>query len=42
MKHAPEAYIVEDGEAIAPHMSGEADREAAARVEAARKEMKQG
>ncbi len=41
MKHAPEAYIVEDGEAIARQMSGEADREAAARVEAARKEMKQ-
>ncbi len=36
MKHAPEAYIAEDGEAIARHMSGEGDREAAARVEAAR------
>ncbi len=36
MKHAPEAYIAEDGEAIAQHMSGEGDREAAARVEAAR------
>ncbi len=41
MKHAPEAYLVEDGEAIARHMSGEGDREAAARIEAARKKMKQ-
>ena len=41
MKHAPEAYLVEDGEAIARHMSGEGDREAAARVEAARKGMKE-
>ncbi len=36
----PEAYMVEHGEAIARHMTGEADREAAARVEAARKDMK--
>ena len=41
MKHAPEAYLVEDGEAIARHMSGEGDREGAVRAEAARKEMKQ-
>ena len=38
MKHAPEAYLVEDGEAIARHMSGHGDRETAARDEASREE----
>ncbi len=37
---APEVYLAEDGDAIAKHMLGETDREAAARVEAAREEMK--
>ncbi len=40
MKHAPEAYLTEDGDAIARHMSGETDRETVARVAAARKGMK--
>lgn len=40
MKHAPEAYLAEDGDAIARHMSGETDQEAVARVGAARKGMK--
>jgi integrase len=37
MKHAPEAYQDQDASAIAAHMSGATDREAEARVEAARK-----
>ncbi len=40
MKHAPEAYLTEDGEAIARHMAGETDRETPARVAAARKGIK--
>ena len=36
MKHAPEAYLDQDASAIAAHMSGAGDREAEARVEAAR------
>jgi integrase len=40
MAHAPEAYMQEDATAIADHMGGETDKEAAARVEAARKQMR--
>ena len=40
MKHAPEAYLDEDAAAIAAHMTGEGNRETAARVEAARRELK--
>jgi integrase len=40
MKHAPEAYLDADGQAIAAHMAGVGDREAAARAEAARSGMK--
>lgn len=36
---APEVYLAEDGDAIAMHMLGETDREAAACVEAVRKEI---
>jgi hypothetical protein len=37
MKHAPEAYLDQDASAIAAHMAGATDREAEARVDAARK-----
>lgn len=40
MKHAPEAYLQEDAAAIARHMAGKADPEAAARAEAARNGLK--
>lgn len=40
MKHAPEAYLDEDAAAIAGHMMGQGNRETAARVEAARRELK--
>ncbi len=40
MKHAPEAYLQEDAAAIAGHMAGKSDPEAAARAEAARKGLK--
>jgi integrase len=40
MKHAPEAYLDEDAAAIAAHMAGTTDREATARVEAARRGLK--
>ncbi|HVN33302.1 MAG TPA: site-specific integrase [Thermoanaerobaculaceae bacterium] len=36
MKHAPEAYLDEDGALIAAHMNGVGDREADARADAAR------
>jgi integrase len=39
MKHAPEAYLDEDAAAIAAHMTGQG-KETAARVEAARRELK--
>ena len=39
MKHAPEAYLDQDAAAIASHLTG-TDAEAAARVEAARREIK--
>jgi integrase len=41
MKHAPEAYLDQDAAAIAAHMSGETDRETAARAEAARQALRQ-
>jgi hypothetical protein len=40
MKHAPEAYLDEDAAAIAAHMTGQGNRETAARIEAARRELK--
>jgi len=40
MQHAPEAYMDQDAAAIAAHMGGAGDRETAARVEAARRELK--
>lgn len=40
MKHAPEAYLDQDASAIAEHMAGTRDPEAAARVEAARRELR--
>ncbi len=40
MKHAPEAYLDADGQAIAAHMAGITDHEAAARTAAARREIK--
>jgi integrase len=40
MKHAPEAYLDEDAAAIAAHMGGQHNREATARVEAARRQLK--
>ncbi len=40
MQHAPEAYLDQDAAAIAGHMAGKADREAEARAEAARRELK--
>jgi integrase len=40
MKHAPEAYLDADGQAIAAHMAGVGDRETTARAEAARAEIK--
>ena len=40
MQHAPEAYLDQDAAAIAAHMTGITDREAEARVEAARRELK--
>ncbi len=40
MKHAPEAYLQEDAAAIAGHMAGKSDPEAAARAEAARQGLK--
>ncbi len=42
MKHAPEAYLDEDAATIEQHMSGNADREAAARASAARKSLTEG
>ncbi len=36
---ASEVYLAEDGDAIAKHMLGETDGEAAGRVEAVRKEI---
>jgi len=40
MQHAPEAYLDQDGAAIAAHMQTKADREVEARAEAARRELK--
>jgi integrase len=40
MKHAPEAYLDEDAAAIASHLIGANDPEEAARVDAARREIK--
>lgn len=40
MKHAPEAYLDEDAAVIASHLTGATDPEAAARVEAARREIR--
>jgi hypothetical protein len=40
MKHAPEAYLDQDAAAIASHLTGMSDPEAAARVDAARREIK--
>jgi integrase len=40
MKHAPEAYLDQDASAIAAHMAGTTERESAARVEAARREIR--
>jgi integrase len=40
MKHAPEAYLDSDAEAIVAQMSGNADRESPARVEAARRRLR--
>jgi len=40
MKHAPEAYLSEDGAKIAAHMLGTTDAQVAARTAAARAEMK--
>jgi integrase len=40
MKHAPEAYLDQDAAAIAAHMAGTTDYEAAARVEAARQTLR--
>jgi hypothetical protein len=40
MQHAPEAYMDQDAAAIAAHMGGSGDREQAARIEAARRELK--
>ncbi len=39
MSHAPEAFLDQDGETIAAHIAGATDREAAARVTAARREL---
>jgi integrase len=41
MRHAPEAYLDEDAAAVAGHLSGVTDREAAVRVAAARAGLKQ-
>lgn len=41
-KHAPEAYLDADAATIAAHLAGETDREKAARVAAARREMRAG
>lgn len=40
MKHAPEAYLAEDGAAIAEHMTASSDAESEARSEAARSEVR--
>jgi hypothetical protein len=40
MKHAPEAYLDQDAAAIASHLTGASDPEAAARVDVARREIK--
>ena len=40
MKHAPEAYLDQDAAAIASHLTGASDPEAATRVDAARREIK--
>jgi integrase len=40
MKHAPESYLDEDAAAIAAHMTGGTNKETAATVEAARRELK--
>jgi integrase len=40
MKHAPEAYLDQDAVTIAARMAGTVDPEAAARVEAARRELR--
>jgi len=42
MKHAPEAYLSEDGAKIAAHMAGTTDAEATARAAAARAGMRAG
>lgn len=39
MRHAPEAYLEEDGAKIAAHMSATTDQETAARAEVARRGM---
>jgi len=39
-KHSPEAFLDEDAAAVAAHMGEQGDREAEARVEAARREIK--
>lgn len=41
-KHAPEVYLDADAATIAAHLAGETDRAAAARVAAARREMRAG
>ncbi len=40
MRHAPEAFLDEDAAAVASHLSGAADLEAAARAAAARAGLK--
>lgn len=40
MKHASEAYLDQDAAAIASHLAGSSDPEVAARIEAARREIK--
>lgn len=39
MKHTPEAFLDEDAEKVGAHMAGLSDREAAARIEAARRNL---
>ncbi len=41
MKHSPQAYLLEDGAAIADHMDGVTDQEREARAQAAREGMQQ-